>query len=135
MSIKAQQRMVQRAERRLEACSLQTATHWDGLKQTWRDGWTPFRIISAGLAAGFLVGRSSPLSAITGTHWVQIAGTMSEWFAIVRANLVAGLDETGDEDTQAAEAAASSTTPPQASTEPPPRAPTPAEAATELSER
>lgn len=130
MSFKAQQRMVQRAERRLETSSLETVAHWDGLKQTWRDGWTPFRIVSAGLAAGFLVGRSAPLSAITGTRWVQIAGTMSEWFAIVRTNLVAGLDEALDDDVEAAEAAAT-----QAAAEPPPRAPAPAEAATELSER
>lgn len=131
MSFKAQQRLVQRAERRLETCSLQTVSHWNGLKQTWRSGWTPFRIIAAGLTTGFLIGRSEPLSAITGARWVQIAGTMSEWFAIISTNLVAGLDQAVDDDEDAAGTAAET----PAAAEPPPRAPAPAEAATELSER
>ena len=131
MSFKAQQRLVQRAERRLETCSVQTVSHWNGLKQTWRSGWTPFRIIAAGLTTGFLIGRSEPLSAITGGRWIQIAGTMSEWFAIISTNLAAGLDEAVDDDTDAPDPAAEA----PAAAEPPLRAPAPAEAATELSER
>ncbi len=137
MNFKARQRMVQRAERTLETSGLETVAHWDGLKRTWREGWTPFRIIAAGLATGFLVGRSEPLAAITGTRWVQIAGVTSEWFAIVRTNLMAGLEETadGDGNPDATDTRADAAGDPPAATEPPPHAPVPAEAATELSER
>ena len=34
------------------------------LKQSWLAAWTPWRIVFAGLAAGFVVGRAEPMRAL-----------------------------------------------------------------------
>ncbi|BDU15301.1 hypothetical protein [Lysobacter auxotrophicus] len=34
------------------------------LKSSWLAAWTPWRIVTAGLAAGFLVGRAEPMKAV-----------------------------------------------------------------------
>ena len=55
---------VQRAEQRVELRATHAQLQWATLKQTWREGWTPGRIVIAGLVSGFLAGRAEPLRAI-----------------------------------------------------------------------
>ena len=52
---------VQQAEQALEARERAASTQWRQVKATWRESWTPGRIVIAGLASGFLVGRAQPL--------------------------------------------------------------------------
>ncbi len=52
---------VRAAEREVAARSAQTAAHCRRTLTLWRAGWTPGRIVVAGLAVGFLSGRAQPL--------------------------------------------------------------------------
>lgn len=134
MNFKALQRRVQRRERMVEGRAQQLDERWDALKTGWREGWTPWRIVSAGLVAGFLSGRAEPLRALTGPRLLQMIGAVSSLLATAQA-VVAG---------EAAEDAAESVAGTPLPEEPlvdetfdadePPVAPRPAEAATELSE-
>lgn len=88
-------RRVERSEQRVERHALQTGAHLDSLKTTWRDSWTPTRILLAGLAAGFLVGRSNPqralrrLGGVGGTRWIQLIGMLSSLFASLQSAVAA----------------------------------------------
>src|SRR3546814_4987748 len=53
-------RRVERSEQLVDGRALQTGVRADALKSTWRESWTPARIIIAGLATGFLAGRADP---------------------------------------------------------------------------
>lgn len=112
------QRRVQRAERLLEGREQQVLENWANVKGSWRQGWTPWRIVSAGLIAGFVTGRAEPLAVLNGPRILQMIGSVSALFA--QAQDAVGLGETPP---PAAEEAAAAAT-----------APRPAEAATELSE-
>ena len=142
---------VERAERRVEGCMDRAQTHRAEFGQAWRRGWTPGRIVVAGLLSGFLVGRAEPLSRVGGTRWLQMLGTVSSMLASLRA-AAASVDANAAADVAAEEAAATSenvaastgqapvdaagTPEPPAPAEPPQaRAPAPAEAATDVSER
>jgi hypothetical protein len=61
MSFDALITKVQQAEQALEARERAASTQWQQVKTTWRESWTPGRIVIAGLASGFLVGRAQPL--------------------------------------------------------------------------
>ncbi|AKC87066.1 hypothetical protein [Pseudoxanthomonas suwonensis] len=138
---------VERAERRVAACGDRAEAHRHEFGQAWRRGWTPGRIVVAGLVSGFLVGRAEPLSKIGGSRWLQMLSTVSSMVASLRA--AAASEEAGQSaDVAAQEAAAANqnvaaatgqapaaATAPAAADLPPARAPSPAEAATELSER
>ena len=63
MSFDALITKVQQAEAALESRERRTIDQWQQVKTTWRRGWTPGRIVIAGLAAGFMVGRARPLRA------------------------------------------------------------------------
>lgn len=52
---------VREAERNVEARRAETLAHCRRTVGLWRAGWTPGRIVIAGLAAGFLSGRANPL--------------------------------------------------------------------------
>ena len=52
---------VKQAETALETSERRTAARWQQLKLVWKENWTPGRIVIAGLASGFLVGRAKPL--------------------------------------------------------------------------
>lgn len=54
---------VERAERALEAQARRTATDWHRLRAAWHGLWTPWRIVLAGFAAGFVAGRTRPSPA------------------------------------------------------------------------
>ena len=58
MKFKALQQRVQRRERLVEGRAQLMRERWGALKDGWREGWTPWRIVAAGLTAGFLTGRA-----------------------------------------------------------------------------
>ena len=68
---------VQQAEAALESRERHTVDQWQRLKDTWRDAWTPGRIVIAGLAAGFLVGRARPLRIASGGGVLQLLTALS----------------------------------------------------------
>lgn len=103
-------RRVEKAEQLVEGRALQTQTHWQEFKSTWREAWTPGRIIVAGLVTGFLSGRAEPLRAMTGAKWLQMVGSLSSLFASVTAATAAGeastaADEASDAADEAGDAA------------------------------
>lgn len=131
---------VERAEQRVSSCSDRSQASRLAFLDAWRQGWTPGRIVTAGLLSGFLVGRSQPLARMDGARWLQMAGTVSSMFAALRAAAEAaavqaepetGTGATSDPAPPEGSATADATTP----APPVVRAPPPAEAATELSER
>lgn len=157
-------RRVEKAEQLVEGRAMQTQTHWSEFKSTWREAWTPGRIIVAGLVTGFLSGRAEPMRAMTGAKWLQMVGSLSSLFASVTAATAAGEASTAadeastaaDEAGDAADSAQAATTGMAAEPEAAVRAPLdypeerlvedefaervvvqprPAEAATEVSER
>lgn len=134
---------VERTEARVQRCMDRAESSRTELRQMWKLGWTPPRIIIAGAVAGFLVGRAEPLSKVGGTRWLQLIGTASSMIASIRA---AAASETAEDaaQTAAAEAAVAGTEAQAAPTYghaaapgrvPTGTAPAPAEAATEISER
>ena len=74
----------------------------------WRDAWTPGRIVIAGLAAGFLVGRARPLRIASGGGVLQLLTALSGLLASGSAQAAAA--QAGDA-ADAVEAAASPTDP------------------------
>ena len=153
MNYKQLQRRVDVAERRVESRGQQTAEHWASLKRNWREGWTPARIIAAGLVSGFVSGRAEPLRALSGPRLLQMIGAVSGLFASVQASFAAeraeeAADPAGDAATDQASAETVASPPEQQSeyvrstarTSATPdevfqTEPRPAEAATEVSER
>ena len=152
MKFEALQKRVERAEHLVELRAERSVCEWESLKQTWRAGWTPARIIAAGLAAGFLVGRAQPMRALSGTRWMPLVSSISSLFASVKAAMAAGqAGEAADTAVETADVAAAHTqrAAPLDEVEEPmvdeafydededgdPIAPRPAEAATEVSER
>ena len=93
MKFEAIRRRVERSEQLVEGRALQTVGRAKALKTCWREGWTPARIILAGLAAGFLVGRTDPAHALKhltgGGRWLHLLGTLSGLFASFQASLAA----------------------------------------------
>ncbi len=134
---------VQRAEQRVELRALHTETQWTTLKQAWRAGWTPGRIVIAGIVSGFLVGRAEPLRALTGARWMQMFSAVSSLLATAQAAAAAEQAEQAADTAQDVQDQAEG----MAEAEEPRvdqafdeddivvTAPRPAEAATELSER
>lgn len=54
---------VAQAEAALEAQERRVAADWRQLKASWKSGWTPGRIVIAGLVSGFVIGRVEPVRA------------------------------------------------------------------------
>jgi len=63
-SFKQLMQKVEQAEAALEAQERLVAADWRQLKASWKDGWTPGRIVLAGVVAGFVVGRIEPVRAV-----------------------------------------------------------------------
>ena len=136
MNYKQLQRRVERAERLVEGRGLQTQSHWAELKKNWHEGWTPARIIAAGLVSGFVSGRVEPLRALSGPRLLEMIGALSGLFASVQTSFAS---EQAEEVAETAEGAADAQATAPAThvdgtdDEIPPVQPLPAEAATELS--
>lgn len=129
MSFEDLQAKVSRAEDMLEAQERRVAANFRVLGGSWRDAWTPPRVIAAGLAAGLLAGWARPAraaAAIAPARWLQLAGSLAGLVGSVQAAFAAS--EAKDAAETAGDAAAEAADPaPQA---PPPTAPAPAMAAT-----
>lgn len=83
---------VARAEQAVLACQTRTGQHWAQLRSTWRTGWTPGRIVIAGLAAGAIVGRMRPLRLAGNGGLPPLLRALAPLLAILRAGGLAGDD-------------------------------------------
>jgi ferredoxin len=160
MNFEALRRRVQRAESLVEGRGQDTLDHWGQLRAHWRAGWTPWRIVIAGLGLGFVAGRAEPKAALgslagkvgAAPKLLQLISTLSALFTASQAQEASEqaeraadqAEDAADDCPQAAAAPAPPTDGRSAGgprpTAPPTRppeatAPSPAEAATEVSER
>lgn len=94
MSFEALVDKVHQAETALEAKERQAAADWRQLKASWIASWTPGRIVSAGLAAGFAVGKLEPAKkAASGSGALQLLSALAGLFAGGSAQVAAGQAE------------------------------------------
>jgi len=150
MKFGALQRRVKRCEQVMAVRMAETQDNWTVLSQAWRQGWSPLRIITVGLAGGFIAGKLEVPGKVNGARWLQMVGSVSNLFASGQAAFAAAMaahaadsaDEAAEQAEQADEAAEQvaprpARPAPQAAAAPEPevRVPQPAEAATDVSER
>ena len=102
---------VQQAEAALESRERQTGEQWRQCKLAWRRAWTPGRIVVAGLAAGFLVGRTRPLKLAGSGGLLNLVTALSGLLASGSAQAAAA--EAGEAADAAEHATATSAPPPQ----------------------
>lgn len=77
---------VAQAEAALEAQERRVAADWRQLKGSWKAGWTPGRIVIAGLVSGFVIGRIEPIKAgAKGGTIMQMITAISGLLASTRA--------------------------------------------------
>ena len=77
---------VAQAEAALEAQERRVAADWRQLKASWKAGWTPGRIVLAGLVSGFVIGRIEPLKAgAKGSTIMQMITAISGLLASTKA--------------------------------------------------
>lgn len=77
---------VGQAEAALEAQERRVAADWRQLKSSWKTGWTPGRIVIAGLVSGFVVGRVEPIRAgAKGSTIMQMITSISGLLATAKA--------------------------------------------------
>ena len=82
---------VRQAETALEAKERQAGADWRQAKASWRDLWTPGRIVSVGLVSGFLVGKVEPAKQmVRGSGALQMLSAMAGLFAGGSAQVAAG---------------------------------------------
>ena len=82
---------VKQAESALEAQERQAAADWRQLKASWKSGWTPARIVIAGLVSGFRSARSNRSSASSsGSGALQLVSALAGLFAGGSAQAAAG---------------------------------------------
>lgn len=93
---------VAQAEAALEARERLVAADVRQLKASWKAGWTPGRIVIAGLVGGFAVGRAEPLKAgAKGRSILQMINLLSGMVANVVAARAATEAEEAAETVQA----------------------------------
>ncbi len=149
MKFEALRQRVKRAEKVVDIRRHETQCNWFTLSQVWREGWTPLRIITVGLAGGFIAGKLEPgKTRFHGARWLQMIGSVSNLLASAQAAFASmQAAEAADTAEQAADkvdgAADDVATPAAARVQPQSAAaaprgepqPQPAEAATDVSER
>ncbi|MGH8039661.1 MAG: protein sip-5 [Stenotrophomonas sp.] len=153
MKFEALRHRVKRAEQVVAIRANETQCNWFTLSQVWREGWTPLRIITVGVAGGFLAGKLEPGSArFQGARWLQMIGSVSNLMASAQAAFASmqaaeaadtaeeaadKMDEAADPAPVAPVRAAAAAAAPRASVSATQEAaqPQPAEAATDVSER
>ena len=94
---------VAQAEQALESSERVAANRWDAFKLTWRESWTPGRIVVAGLASGFIVGRAQPMKLAGSGGVLNLATALAGIFAGTGAQVAA---KEAEEAASAAEGAA-----------------------------
>lgn len=86
---------VEQAEAALEAQERVVAADWRQLRSSWKAGWTPGRIVLAGLVSGFLVGRVEPMKSVAkGGSIMQMITALSGLFASATAQQAASRVDT-----------------------------------------
>lgn len=82
---------VEQAEDALEARERAVAADWRQLQASWRAGWTPLRIVVAGVASGFVFGRLDPgrLLARGGGGFLRMLSTVAGLVASANAQMAA----------------------------------------------
>lgn len=91
MSFDALLDKVKQAEAALEAQERQAAADWRQLKASWKSGWTPARIVIAGLVSGYVVGKVEPIRrAASGSGALQLVSALAGLFAGGSAQAAAG---------------------------------------------
>lgn len=99
---------VARAEDALKAHERRVGADLRQLGQSWKSAWTPGRIVVAGLASGFLVGRAEPLrTAARGGGVVRIVSLLTSVFASAHAGVAA---DDADHSARSADAVADAVT-------------------------
>lgn len=91
MSFDALIQKVKQAEVALETSERRTAASWKELKVTWKQGWTPGRIVIAGMASGFVVGRGKPLKLTGSSGFLNLVTAVSGLFT--SSNAQAAVDQ------------------------------------------
>lgn len=77
---------VEQAEAALEAQERVVAADWRQLRASWKAGWTPGRVVIAGLVSGFVVGRVEPMKSVAkGGTIMQMITAVSGLFASATA--------------------------------------------------
>ena len=110
---------VTQAEQALESSERVAANRWDAFKLTWRESWTPGRIVVAGLASGFIVGRAQPMKLAGSGGVLNLATALAGIFAGTGAQAAAKQAEDAASAAEGAAVAAATDTPPP---QPPPPA-------------
>ena len=72
---------VHQAEVALEAKERQTAANWRQARGSFRAFWTPGRLVLAGLASGFLVGKAEPFKKAAAGGTLQLISALGSLFA------------------------------------------------------
>ncbi len=148
MKFEALRQRVKRAEQVVAIRSHETQCNWFTLSQAWREGWTPLRIITVGLAGGFIAGKLEPgKTRFHGARWLQMIGSVSNLLASAQAAFAsmqaAEAADTAEQAADKVDGAADEVAPAGARVQPQPAQaaprsapqPQPAEAATDVSER
>lgn len=92
----ALQRRVNKREKLLEGRYQQAVERKNELKASWREAWTPGRIVIAGLVSGFVMGRAEPVKiAVKSGNLMQIVTLLSGLFAGTSAQAAV---QTGERD-------------------------------------
>ncbi len=82
---------VERAELLADGRTRQTHASWDALKLHWRQGWTPARIVVAGLVTGFVAGKTQPeaslqrVGKLAGPQTMQIVTSLTGLMSSLQA--------------------------------------------------
>ncbi|MDQ3287948.1 MAG: hypothetical protein M3Q42_06740 [Pseudomonadota bacterium] len=98
---------VNQAEAAVEAEERRVAADFRQMKASWRQAWTPGRIVIAGLVSGYMTGRAEPFkNAARNGGVVRIVTLLSSLFAGTAAQAAA---EDADEAAESADQAADST--------------------------
>jgi hypothetical protein len=95
MKFDALRHRVQRSERLVEGRSHRLQENWQALGTAWRGLWTPWRIVGAGVVAGFLSGRAEPLAfagKLGSVRWMEILTTVSTFVTEITAANAAASD-------------------------------------------
>ena len=81
MKFGALQRRVKRCEQVVAVRMGETEDNWSQLGRVWKQGWSPLRIVVAGLAGGFVAGKLEMPHKVSGARWLQMIGSVSSLMA------------------------------------------------------
>ncbi len=101
---------VKRCEQVVAVRLVDTQDNWGVLSQVWRSGWSPLRIIVAGVASGFVAGKLEIPGKVSGARWLQMVGSVSNLVASGQAAFASAMAAhaagTADDAAEQADAAA-----------------------------